>query len=274
LSSTLLSNENIIRLSVFLGGFILMALWETIATKRPQTLNRAQRWPHNLVLVGVNTLLMRLIFPIFPVGVAIWANGEGYGLLNTLSIPNDISIIIAVILLDLAIYIQHVIFHKIPVLWRLHRMHHADMEIDVTTGARFHPIEIGLSLGIKMIVIIILGAPAEAVILFEVILNGASMFNHANVAIPKTIDRALRWVLVTPDMHRIHHSDIRMETDSNFGFNLPWWDRIFGTYRVEPKHGHDGMTIGLPIFRDPKEARLDKLLTQPFRDEIQISADN
>jgi len=267
MSTMLLSNENVIRLSVFFGGFILMALWEVMATKRPQSRKRTERWPHNLLLVGLNTLLMRLVFPIFPVGVALWANSEGFGLLNALPIPDALSILIAVILLDLAIYTQHVIFHKIPILWRLHRLHHADTEIDVTTGARFHPIEIGLSLVIKMVVIIILGAPPEAVIAFEVILNGAAMFNHANVALPKNIDRALRWVLVTPDMHRIHHSVIRQETDSNYGFNLPWWDRIFRTYRAQPEKGHDGMTIGLPIFRDPEEARLDRLLTQPFRDD-------
>ena len=263
----LLVNENTIRLGVFLGMFAIMAAWEIVGAKRPQTLTRSHRWPHNILLVVVNTVLMRMIFPVFPLGIALWASLEGWGLFNLIALPTLLEVILGVVLLDLAIYAQHVVFHKVPVLWRLHRMHHADTEIDVTTGSRFHPIEIALSLIIKMVLIAALGAPAAAVIIFEVILNGAAMFNHANVKLPEPVDRVIRWVLVTPDMHRVHHSDIVEETDSNYGFNLSCWDRIFGTYTDQPRQGHLGMTIGLSIFRATEEARLDKLLTQPFRDD-------
>ena len=169
--------------------------------------------------------------------------------------------------LDLAIYLQHVLFHAVPALWRLHRMHHADLEFDVTTGARFHPIEILLSMGIKLGVVAALGAPAIAVLIFEVLLNATSMFNHSNVRMPVWIDRVLRWIVVTPDMHRVHHSIVARETNSNFGFNLPWWDRLFGTYRDQPAAGHEAMTIGIEQFREPAEQRLDRMLTQPFRDD-------
>jgi sterol desaturase/sphingolipid hydroxylase (fatty acid hydroxylase superfamily) len=264
----LLENENAIRLGVFFGIFAIMAIWEVISQKRPQSLDRLERWPHNILLVVTNTFLMRLIFPVFPVTVALSASVEGWGLFNNFDIPVVLEIILAVALLDLAIYVQHVIFHHVPFLWRLHRLHHADTEFDVTTGARFHPVEIALSLVIKMALIVALGAPAVAVIIFEIVLNGAAMFNHANISLPSLVDRVLRFVVVTPDMHRIHHSEIVAETDSNFGFNLSCWDRLFKTYREVPRHGHLGMTIGLPIFRNKKEARLDKLLTQPFRDDI------
>jgi len=263
----LLVHESTIRLSVFIGVFAVMAVWEVFRTKRPQTLHRSQRWPYNILLVALNTLLMRLIFPIFPIGVALWADLEGWGLFNIISLPAPLTIILAVVILDLAIYAQHVVFHQVPFLWRLHRMHHADTELDVTSGARFHPIEIALSLIIKMVLVALLGVPASSVILFEVILNGAAMFNHANINLPSGVDRVLRWILVTPDMHRVHHSEIVNETDSNFGFNLSCWDRIFGTYTAQPRRGHLGMTIGLPIFRGSEEARLDKLLTQPFRND-------
>ena len=183
-----------------------------------------------------------------------------------MSLPGCSEFVIALILLDLAIYLQHRVFHAVPVLWRLHRMHHADLDIDVTTGARFHPIEILLSLGIKFGVIIALGAPALAVLVFEIGLNATSMFNHSNVRMPAVIERMVRWVVVTPDMHRIHHSIVRRETDSNFGFNFPWWDRLFRTYRPKPEAGHQGMTIGIEQFREPKELRIDRMLAQPFRD--------
>jgi sterol desaturase/sphingolipid hydroxylase (fatty acid hydroxylase superfamily) len=263
----LLTNESTLRLGVFVGVFAVMAVWEIISAKRPQNLKRRDRWPHNILLVAVNTALMRIIFPVLPVGVALWASLEGWGILNIIRLPEPVAILLAVVFLDFAIYAQHVVFHKVPVLWRLHRLHHADTEIDVTTGARFHPIEIALSLVIKMTLIVILGAPAAAVIIFEIVLNGAAMFNHANVNLPEALDRKLRWILVTPDMHRVHHSEITDETNSNFGFNLPWWDRIFRTYRAQPKLGQLGMTIGLPVFRQSREARLDRLLTQPFRNE-------
>jgi sterol desaturase/sphingolipid hydroxylase (fatty acid hydroxylase superfamily) len=186
-------------------------------------------------------------------------------LLHTLALPIWASVPLAVMALDLAIYLQHVLFHAVPALWRLHRVHHADLEIDVTTGARFHPIEIGLSMGIKLGVIAALGTPAVAVLLFEVLLNATSMFNHSNVRMPTRLDRVLRWIVVTPDMHRVHHSIVARETNSNFGFNLPWWDRLFGTYRNQPAAGHETMTIGIEQFRDPVEQRLDRMLTQPFR---------
>jgi len=263
----ILSHESAVRLSVFLGVFFIMAAWEGLHATRPQTLTRRSRWPHNILLVVVNTLLMRLIFPVFPLGVAIWADTHGWGLLNLIQLPDSLAIILALLVLDLAIYTQHVLFHFVPVLWRLHRVHHADTEIDVTTGSRFHPIEIALSMAIKMVLVAILGVPPVAIVLFEVILNGAAMFNHANVSLPATADRVLRWVVVTPDMHRVHHSELVDETNSNYGFNVPWWDRLFATYRDQPRQGHGGMTIGLPIFRSRTEVRLDRLLTQPFRSD-------
>ncbi|MGD9728767.1 MAG: sterol desaturase family protein, partial [Nitrospiraceae bacterium] len=189
---------------------------------------------------------------------------RGWGLLNVLELPRWPGFVFAVVALDLAIYLQHVMFHAVPALWRLHRMHHADLDLDTTTGARFHPIEILLSMVIKFAVIAALGAPPVAVVIFEVLLNATSMFNHANVRMPAGLDRLLRWIVVTPDMHRVHHSIIRNDTNSNFGFNLPWWDRLLGTYQAQPAEGHEGMTIGLDNFRDPKQLRLDRMLLQPF----------
>jgi sterol desaturase/sphingolipid hydroxylase (fatty acid hydroxylase superfamily) len=188
-------------------------------------------------------------------------------LFNQVALPSWLEVLCGLLLLDLAIYLQHRLFHLVPVLWRLHRMHHADLDIDVTTGVRFHPLEILLSLGIKFVVIAALGAPPLAVLLFEVGLNASSMFNHSNVRMPATIEPILRWLVVTPDMHRVHHSILRRETDSNFGFNFPWWDRLFRTYRAEPEAGHEGITIGIEPFRDPTELRLDRMLAQPFRKE-------
>jgi sterol desaturase/sphingolipid hydroxylase (fatty acid hydroxylase superfamily) len=199
------------------------------------------------------------------VGLALIANARALGLFNEVQLPAWIAVVASVILLDLAIYFQHVLFHAVPVLWRLHRMHHADLDIDVTTGLRFHPIEILLSMVIKLAVVIALGAPALAVLLFEVLLNATSLFNHSNVRIPERFDGVLRWVVVTPDMHRVHHSILLRETNSNFGFNLPWWDRLFGTYRPQPAAGQESMTIGIEQFRDPRELGLDRMLLQPFR---------
>jgi sterol desaturase/sphingolipid hydroxylase (fatty acid hydroxylase superfamily) len=198
----------------------------------------------------------------------VLAQEQSWGLLHYLSVPGWLAIALAVLLLDLAIYLQHVMFHAVPALWRLHRMHHADLEFDVTTGLRFHPIEILLSLGIKLAVVAALGPPAVAVVVFEVLLNATSMFNHSNVGIPQSIDRFLRWFVVTPDMHRVHHSILPEEADSNFGFSLPWWDRLLGTYRAQPKDGHDGMVIGIGQFRTPNELRLDRMLVQPFRGDV------
>jgi sterol desaturase/sphingolipid hydroxylase (fatty acid hydroxylase superfamily) len=267
LSDIPLTHEPWIRLGAFVAVFASMALWEVMAPRRRQSIGRLQRWPGNLGVVLLDTLIVRLAFPTAAVGVALVAESLGWGLLPVLGAPLWFDVIVAVVLLDLAIYLQHVLFHAVPVLWRLHRMHHADLEVDVTTGTRFHPIEILLSLAIKLGVVAALGAPALAVLIFEVLLNATSMFSHGNVRLPQRLDRLLRWLVVTPDMHRTHHSIVPRETNSNFGFNLPWWDRLFGTYRAEPQAGHDAMTIGIEQFRDPRNLRLDRMLLQPFHDD-------
>jgi sterol desaturase/sphingolipid hydroxylase (fatty acid hydroxylase superfamily) len=260
--------EPYIRLVAFGGVFVAMAIWEHFEPRRKQAIGRRLRWPNNLGVVVVDTLLVRLVFPITAVGLALVAEIHGWGLFQAIAFPVWIAVVSSVVLLDLAIYFQHVLFHAVPTLWRLHRMHHADLEFDVTTGLRFHPIEILLSMVIKLAVITALGAPAVAVLIFEVLLNATSMFNHSNIRIPPGIDQALRWLVVTPDMHRVHHSILSKETNSNFGFNLPWWDRVFGTYRAQPTAGHDGMTIGIEQFRDTRELGLDRMLLQPFRGEV------
>jgi sterol desaturase/sphingolipid hydroxylase (fatty acid hydroxylase superfamily) len=263
----LLTHEPAIRLSAFAGIFAAMALWELLAPRRSQAIGRLRRWPGNIGIVLLDTLLVRLVFPTAAVGVALLAHSHGWGVFHALAAPVWLAAIASVILLDLAIYLQHVLFHAVPVLWRLHRMHHADLDLDVTTGARFHPLEILLSLAIKCGVVAALGAPAAAVLVFEVLLNATSMFNHGNVHLPQRCDRVLRWLVVTPDMHRVHHSLAARETNSNFGFNLPWWDHLCGTYRAQPAAGHQAMTIGIEQFRDPGELRLDRMLLQPFRDD-------
>ena len=263
---TVVSNEPLIRFACFAGVFAALALWELLAPRRHQEIGRARRWPNNIGVVVVDTLVLRLLFPTAGVGVALWGEARGYGLLNDLALPGWVKVAVAVVLLDLAIYLQHVIFHRVPLLWRLHRMHHADLEFDVTTGVRFHPVEIVLSMLIKFTVVLGLGAPALGVLIFEVLLNATSMFSHSNIRIDPRLERLIRLVVVTPEMHRVHHSILRRETHSNFGFNLPWWDRLFGTYRPQPEAGHEGMTIGLPEFRDPRELRLDRMLLQPLRD--------
>lgn len=261
----ILANEPVIRLGAFAGIFTVIALWELGAPRRLQRLPRRGRWPSNVAIVVLNTFLVRLLFPIAAVGVAVLAEARGFGLLQAIQAPPWLALVASLVLLDLAIYLQHVLFHAVPALWRVHRMHHADLEFDVTTGARFHPIEIVLSMVIKLGVVAALGTPAVAVVIFEVVLNATSMFNHGNVRIPARVDGVLRWILVTPDMHRVHHSVVPRETNSNFGFNVPWWDRLFGTYRAQPAAGHEAMTIGIEQFRDPHELRLDRMLVQPFR---------
>jgi sterol desaturase/sphingolipid hydroxylase (fatty acid hydroxylase superfamily) len=261
------SAEIAVRLSAFAAVFTALALWEVLAPRRVLMTGRKSRWPSNVGVLVVDALFVRMLIPTAAVGAALFAAGRGYGLFNLAGFRLSIASLLGFLALDLVIYLQHVVFHKVPLLWRLHRMHHADLDIDVTTGVRFHPFEILISLAIKIAVVIALGIPAVAVVLFEVMLNATSMFNHANVAMPSWLDRVLRLIVVTPDMHRVHHSTLRQETDTNFGFNLPWWDRLFGTYRPKPAAGHDGMTIGLPIFRDARELRLDRLLTQPFRND-------
>ncbi|MEN3376539.1 MAG: hypothetical protein V7604_1894 [Hyphomicrobiales bacterium] len=271
------TSELIIRVGAALGVFAVMALWELLAPRRAWSVGRAPRWPSNLGILLLDAALVRLLFPVAAVGVAVIAAQRGWGLLNIRLWPpvpeGLLGFVLGFLALDLAIYAQHVAFHKVPLLWRLHRMHHADLDIDVTTGLRFHPIEIVLSMLLKMAVVVLIGVPAVAVIAFEVVLNATSIFNHSNAAMPRWLDRIVRLLMVTPDMHRVHHSVLRRETDSNFGFNLPWWDRLFGTYRAEPEAGHLSMTIGLPIFRDSRELRLDRLVTQPFRDDAHPPAD-
>ena len=261
----LLANEPVIRLSIFLGVFAAMAAWETVLPRRGRAVGRLVRWPGNIGIVVFNTVILRLLFQTAAVGFAELGAAQGWGLFNIVDLPFWLEFVLAVLLLDMVIYLQHVMFHAIPVLWRLHRMHHADLDFDVTTGARFHPVEIVLSMLIKFSVIAALGPAAVAVLVFEILLNGTAMFNHSNVKIPLAIDRPLRWIVVTPDMHRVHHSITPHETNSNFGFNLPWWDRLFGTYRDQPAAGHEGMTIGIEQFREARELRLDRLLLQPFR---------
>jgi len=260
--------ELLIRASAFALVFAAMAIWEVAAPRRVPITGRKPRWPSNLGILVVDVLLVRVLVPTAAVGAALFAAGRGWGLLHHTGSRLSLAALIGFLVLDLVIYAQHVLFHKVPVLWRLHRMHHADLDVDVTTGGRFHPFEILISMAIKIATVIAFGIPAVAVLLFEVVLNATSMFNHANVSMPPALDRVLRLALVTPDMHRVHHSVLRRETDSNFGFNLPWWDRLFGTYRAQPDAGHGGMTLGLPIFRNRRELRLDRLLTQPFRNDV------
>jgi sterol desaturase/sphingolipid hydroxylase (fatty acid hydroxylase superfamily) len=269
-TDTLLAQEPLIRLGAFTGILAVMVLWEWLSPRRNQEIGRTRRWPGNLGIVALDTVVVRLVFPAAAVGTALLAEARSWGLFQSLEAPTWLVIAMSVILLDLAIYLQHVLFHAVPVLWRLHRMHHADLEFDVTTGLRFHPIEILLSMGIKLGVVTALGTPAVAVLVFEVLLNATAMFNHGNVRLPARIDRALRWIVVTPEMHRVHHSIVPRETNSNFGFNLPWWDRLFGTYRAQPAAGHEGMTIGIAQFREPSELRLDRMLIQPFRDDDRL----
>ncbi len=259
------AHEPIVRLSAFFGIFAIMALWELAAPRRVQRYKRRVRWPANIGIVVLNTVVLRLIFPAAAMGVALSAQAQGWGLLSILALPDWLALIAAFVILDFAIYLQHVLVHAVPALWRLHRMHHADQDFDVTTGARFHPLEIIISMGLKLMVVGAIGAPPFAVLIFEVVLNASAMFNHANVRLPLAIDRILRRILVTPDMHRVHHSVIAAETHSNFGFCLSWWDYLFGTYRAQPKEGHEAMTIGLPQFRDACDLRLDQLLIQPLR---------
>jgi len=256
--------ELAIRLTAFIGVFLIIALWETRRPRRPLQLNKTRRWLNNLGLVACNTLLLRLVFPTAEVGVAALADKLGWGLLNQLNPAYSVSVLVSVVALDLAIYFQHVLFHAVPLLWRLHMVHHADMDYDVTTGLRFHPLEILLSMLIKMATILVLGPPVAAIILFEILLNASAMFNHGNLRLPAKVDALLRLLIVTPDIHRVHHSTIKRETNSNYGFNLSLWDRIFGTYRAQPQLGHEGMTIGLDQFRDPKQQALYWMLLLPF----------
>ena len=265
MTETILAIESNLRLAVFLGVLAAMALWEIAAPRRRRDIPRVIRWTNNLALVVVDTAILRLTFPILAVSLAAIAEERGWGLFNNFDAPVWVSIVVSMLLLDLAIYLQHVMFHAVPGLWRLHRMHHADLDFDVTTGLRFHPVEILISMGIKLAAVAALGPPAVAVLLFEVLLNATALFNHANINLPRQIDRALRLIVVTPDMHRVHHSVDPIETNSNYGFNLPWWDHLLGTYRAKPAKGHQGMEIGIEQFRTRRDLWLDRMLIQPVR---------
>ena len=257
--------ETTIRLGAFFGIFSVMALWELLAPRRILTQSKPARWMNNIALVILNTVIVRIVFPTAAIGVAAYATEQQWGLFNQVNSPAWLAVIISVVLLDGLIYMQHVMFHAVPAFWRLHRVHHADMDFDVTTGTRFHPIEIVLSMLIKFAAILLLGPPLAAVVIFEVLLNATSMFNHSNVRLPLGLDRLLRVFIVTPDMHRVHHSHYAHETNSNFGFSLSLWDRLFGTYRAQPDDGHENMVIGIDTFRDSKKCiPLYRLLLMPF----------
>ena len=260
-----MQNEGTIRLSIFLGVLIIMALWELAAPRRRLVQNKLRRWASNLGIVVLNTMVVRLLFPILAVGTAVWTAQAGWGLLNLIALPAWLEVAVAVILLDMVVYWQHRLFHLIPLFWRIHRMHHADLDFDVTTALRFHPIEIVLSMLLKLGAVLILGPAALAVLIFEVLLNGTAMFNHSNAKLPLALDRWLRLLVVTPDMHRVHHSVEALEFNSNFGFNLPWWDRLFGSYRDQPAAGHEQMRIGLRAYSGRVCANLIWMLVLPFR---------
>lgn len=265
LEEFLLAYEKEVRMAFFFGMLAVIGLWELAAPKRALTVSKVVRWTNNLGLVFLNSFIIRFLFPAAAVGVAKLASEQGWGLFNYYDVPMWIAIVAAVIIMDFVIYLQHVMVHSIPVLWRLHRVHHADLDYDVTTGSRFHPIEIILSMLIKFATILLLGPSIVAVIIFEIMLNATAMFNHGNIGLPKSIDKVIRWILVTPDMHRVHHSIEDDEANSNFGFSLTWWDRLLGTYREAPRAGQLGMTIGINKFRDEKQvAWLPGMLALPF----------
>ncbi len=275
LDQFIMDNEMAIRLVFFFGVFATMAWWELKAPRRVLTVSKGMRWFNNLSLVFLNSFLLRLVFPAAAVGMAVFVNQQGWGLLNYYSPPFLLAVVIAVVAMDFVIYLQHVLVHAVPLLWRFHRLHHADLDYDVTTGARFHPVEIFLSMLIKFATIVVLGPPVVAVVIFEVILNAMAMFNHANVRLSLGLDKALRLLVVTPDMHRVHHSVEDDEANSNFGFNLSIWDRLFGTYREQPRAGHEGMIIGIRKHRDPKWVSwLPGMLWLPFVGRIDDYAIN
>ena len=265
MTAFLLDHEPTIRLAFFFGVLGALMLAEAALPRRRRAIPRLTRWSGNLGIVVVDTLLLRLVFPVVAVGFAAICEQRGWGLFNAIAVPGWLALVVSLLVLDLAIYLQHVMFHAVPALWRLHRMHHADLEFDVTTGLRFHPVEILLSMGIKLGVVAALGPPAIAVLVFEVLLNATAMFNHSNLRLPLGLDRVLRWFVVTPDMHRVHHSIHPNETNSNFGFNFPWWDRLLGTYTPQPREGHEAMTIGIEQFRTVGDLRLDRMLVQPLK---------
>jgi sterol desaturase/sphingolipid hydroxylase (fatty acid hydroxylase superfamily) len=270
-----MANEKTIRMGFFFGMLAIVGLWEVLAPRRALTVAKSLRWLNNLGLVFFNSFLLRVLFPAAAVGMAAFTTQQGWGIFNYYEAPFWLAVVASVVAMDFIIYLQHVMVHAVPALWRFHRMHHADLDFDVTTGARFHPIEIILSMLIKFATIVVLGPPIVAVVIFEVLLNATAMFNHGNVRLPLGLDRVLRLLVVTPDMHRVHHSVEDDEANSNFGFNLPWWDRLFGTYRAQPRAGHDGMTIGIRKFRQPKQVTwFAGMMTLPFKGKISDYAIN
>jgi sterol desaturase/sphingolipid hydroxylase (fatty acid hydroxylase superfamily) len=261
----LLAHEPTVRMAAFFGALSVMMLWELAAPRRRLDIPRVVRWSNNLALVVIDTVILRLAFPMLAVGLAGLAQTKGWGLFNVVDVPVWVAVVASILILDLAIYLQHVMFHAVPGLWRLHRMHHADLDFDATTGLRFHPVEIVLSMAIKLAVVGAIGAPPVAVLAFEVILNATALFNHGNIRLPPAVDRVVRLVLVTPDMHRVHHSSDPRETNSNYGFSVPWWDRLLGTYVAQPAKGHENMEIGIEQFRTERDLWLDRMLVQPLR---------
>jgi sterol desaturase/sphingolipid hydroxylase (fatty acid hydroxylase superfamily) len=260
----MMESSTLARLGIFLGVFAVLATAEIFLPRRKLLTSKSRRWSTNLTIVALNPLAVTVIFPVFPVGLALLASEKNWGLLNQLTLPYTVEILIGVIALDFVVYTQHVLHHAIPALWRLHMVHHADLDFDMTTGLRFHPIEIVISMAIKLSAVAALGISAPAVLIFEVALNTTAMFNHSNINIAPQVDRILRLLVVTPDMHRVHHSVIISETNSNYGFNLPWWDRLLGTYKDQPDKGHTEMVIGLSRYRDPHKLSLLRLLILPF----------
>ncbi|MFY9241248.1 MAG: sterol desaturase family protein [Roseovarius sp.] len=261
-----MENETLIRLAIFIGLFALFAALEAWAPRRVRAEPRGRRWATNWSITILNTVALRALafgLPLLAVGAALDAEAQGWDLMNAWGLPLWLAVIITILIFDFAIWAQHLITHKIPLLWRFHRVHHADRDIDVSTAIRFHPVEIAASMLLKIGLVYLLGAPALGIIAFEIILNGTAMFNHANIRLPLWLDRAVRLLLVTPDMHRVHHSDRRDEHDSNYGFALSIWDRMFGTYIPQPAAGHEDMTIGLE-WQDERPSRLGWSLTLPF----------
>jgi sterol desaturase/sphingolipid hydroxylase (fatty acid hydroxylase superfamily) len=260
-----LQREVMVRLVFFTFVFVSMLAWELLAPRRNLSVSKPLRWLNNLGLFALNSVVLRLLFPAAAVGIALSVGEMGWGLFNLLTLPFWFEVVAAVLLLDLAIYLQHILMHRVPLLWRLHRVHHADLDIDLTTGSRFHTIEIIVSMLIKGVVILLLGPALIAVLVFEVLLNGMAIFNHANVSLPPAVERLVRYLLVTPDMHRVHHSTVKRETNSNYGFNLSIWDRMFSTYIDQPEMGHDKMSIGIAEFRNAKQVdQLPGMLALPF----------
>lgn len=262
----LLAREPAIRLTGFVAVLALMALWETLAPRRRPGEARARHVARNLAVATIDAAVVRLCVPMLPVALAALAVERGWGLFGHLVWPAWLEVVLAMLLFDFAIYCQHRLFHAVPWMWRLHKVHHSDLDYDATTGVRFHPLEILLSLAIKSALVVAVGPAPVAVLAFETILNATALFNHGNVRLPARLDRVLRWLVVTPDMHRVHHSAVVRETNSNYGFNLPWWDRWLGTYRAQPAAGHDTMQLGLDEFRQRRQTTLGKLLRMPFGD--------